>query len=423
MNESDRLNATLTRDAPALARCLSPLGRWAAFPKGIPYQADQARGAEIDATIGQLTDGRGAPIPLPALASVAPHTPAREVFLYAPVSGAPSVRSAWRARERRLGGAEPSLRTTLPFVSHGLTHGLSLLADLFVDDDTDVVLPTPAWENYELIAQLHVRPRFLTFPFFRDGRFNHEGLADTLAKVRSKALVVLNVPGNPSGYTPAAEEVTGIVDAVVHSPRPSVVVVDDAYQGWVYDDSPRTSLFWAIARRADPDRVAPIKVDGATKELAFFGSRIGFLTAVAPTEDAEAALESKLKCVARGTVGPPSGPAQSMVGAALGDPGLDAAFEALRQQLAARWSALRSGLATLDDPRVKVQPFNSAYFALLQLGGGLDAESFRVRLLADHGVGAIAFPEANALRLAYCSIAAERLPELVTRLKAALARA
>ena len=417
MTEADRLNAILAKQAPALARCLSPLGRKAAFPKGIPYQAATAKGTEINATIGQLTDGSGQPMPLPQLERQLSGLSPKEAFLYAPVSGPDALRTLWGARERRLGGVTADVRSTKPLVTHGLTHGLSLIADLFSDEDTEIIVPSPSWENYELLFSLHRDARIVSFPFFRDGRFNVEGLADTLAKVKNKAVVILNLPGNPSGYAPTESEVPQIIEALAQAPKPTIVAVDDAYQGWVYERGHlATSLFWKLAERLDPEKVAAVKIDGATKELAFFASRVGFLTFPHTTDEAEAALESKLKCITRGTVGSASGPAMAVVTEALRDPSLDASFEERRQELARRYQALRGALATLDDERITPLPFNAAYFALLQLDGGREAEALRQKLIATESVGTIAFPEANSLRIAYCSLDAEQLPELVTRL-------
>jgi len=418
MSEADRLNRILEDQAPALARCLSDLGRRAAFPKGIPYQAASAKGAEINATIGQLTDGAGGAMPLPQLAAQFPGMSPEEAFLYAPVSGPRGLRQLWAERERRIGGAPDHLRTTLPLVTHGLTHGLSLVADLFSDEDTDVILPTPSWGNYRLLFRLHRDARLLHFDFFRDGRFNVEGLAEALGKVRKKAVVLLNLPGNPSGYAPADDEIPAILDALADAPKPTVVAVDDAYQGWVYEPGHLSrSLFWPLAERlAGNERVAAVKIDGATKELAFFASRVGFLTFATPSADAEAALESKLKCVTRGTVGSASGPAMSAVTAALQAPGLDDAFESHRSVLAGRYRALRAGLDDLGDERVTPLPFNAAYFALLQLDPRVDAEALRQHLLAHESLGLIAFSDVNAIRIAYCSLAEAQLPELVTRL-------
>jgi len=418
MNEADRLNRILEAEAPALARCLSELGRRAAFPKGIPYQAAAAKGTEINATIGQLTDGRGGAMPLPQLAAQFPGMSPEEAFLYAPVSGPTRLRKRWGQRERRLGQAPDTLRTTLPLVTHGLTHGLSLVADLFSDEHTDVIMPAPSWGNYRLIYRIHRDARLRPFPFFRDGRFNVEGLADALAQVERKAVVLMNLPGNPSGYAPRHDEVEAILDVLAAAPKPTVVAIDDAYQGWVYEDGHLDrSLFWPLAERLrGHERVATVKIDGATKELAFFASRVGFLTFATDSEDVQSALESKLKCVTRGTVGSASGPAMSAVAAALDEPGLDDAFESHRQVLAGRYRALRDALHALSDERVTPLPFNAAFFALLQLDESIDVEALRQHLLAHESVGLIAFPDVNAVRVAYCSLTREALPELVQRL-------
>lgn len=414
MHEAATLNAILERDLPAAARCLSPLGRRAVFPRGIPFQASAASKTEINATLGQLTDGHGAPMPLPSMAGVLDALDPREAFLYAPVEGPTPLRRAWLERQRRLAGSDRPV--ALPVVAHGLTHALSLVAELFADEDTDVVLPSPCWENYELLFSLHAGARFVTYPFFADGRFDVQGLAEALERVRTKAVVVLNFPGNPSGYMPTPEEARQIVDVLTSWRGPGVVVFDDAYQGWVYEEGlqPR-SLFWELVERADPERLLPIKVDGATKELLFFSSRVGFVTTPA-TGDAEAALLSKFKFAIRGTVGCASGPAMALVARTLADPGLDAAFEARRQTLAGRYRALKNALGALRTDALVPYPFNSAFFVLLQAAPNLDAEVLRQRLIDEQSVGTIAFPEQNALRIAYCSIDEAKLPELVARL-------
>jgi aspartate/methionine/tyrosine aminotransferase len=419
-DEARRLNDVLGRGAPAALRCLSPLGRRLAFPRGIPFQAAEARDARIDATIGQLTDGSGRPLPLPLLEASVRDIDLPSTFLYSPVDGPPLLRRLWGDRERRLAG-DPKIASTLPVVTHGLTHGLSLVADLFADPDTAVLVPMPAWENYELLFELHAGARVVPYPFFGpSGGFNVEALADALSRVKTKAIVVLNFPSNPHGYAPTPAEVEAVVQVITSHPGPVVAVTDDAYQGWVYEDGlhPR-SVFWDLAEQGDPERLLAVKVGGATKELVFFASRVGFLTFGGLEGEAEAALNSKVKTVIRGTVGMASGPAMAMSLRALQDPALDAAFAERRDLLARRYRTLKKGLDGLDSPKIRVRPFNSAYFALLELTNGLQAETLRRRLLADHSVGTIAFPVENALRLAYCSIHEDRLPELV----AAIARA
>lgn len=414
-NEAADLEATLLREHPAAARSLSALGRTLAFPKGIPFQAAQARGSTINATLGQLTDDRGHPLPLPAIARGMVGLDPRQTFLYAPIEGPPALREAWLARQRRLAG-EPTVPVSAPFVTHGLTHGLSLLADLFVDADTDVVLPSPCWENYDLLFTMRNGARIVPYSPWTEGAFDAGRLAAALATVRGKALVVLNFPSNPTGWWPDPGHARALVDVILAHPGPLVVVTDDAYQGFVYEEGLHDrSLFWDLAERADPERHLIVKCDGATKELVFFSSRVGFLTHSA-TGEAERVITEKLKTLVRGTVGSASGPALSLVAAALADPRSDDAFEDRRRLMAGRYRALRRALKNLDPSRLRAWPFNAAYFAFLELGPGLDAEVVRRRLLDEHATGTIAFPDQRALRVAYCSLDEERIPALVEAL-------
>jgi aspartate/methionine/tyrosine aminotransferase len=415
MDEADRLNAILRRDAPAVARLLSPLGLRAAFPRGIPFQSDEARHARLNATIGQLTDGRGAPMPLPELSDGIVGLDPTMTWLYAPVDGPVSLKTAWLDRQRQHAG-NPSAAASLPFVTHGLTHSISLVASLISSSDLTLVVPRPAWENYDLLFGLHASPRLEGWRFFRDdGRLDTASFAQTLDRLTGRLAIILNFPGNPSGYTPTTAEATEIVDAILaYRGGPVAVVVDDAYQGWVYqeDRHPR-SLFWDLAERADPERVAAFKIDGATKELLFFSSRVGFLTHSATHGDAEEALRSKLKFVVRGTVGGPSGPAMALVMRGLATSTLEGTFQQRRAVLARRWSRLRECLEASGLP---FYPFNSAFFALLPLPPDRSADELRQRLLHEHSVGVISFPEENMIRLAYCSLHEDDIPELVTRL-------
>ncbi len=413
MSDAASLEANLRRFAPGVWRCLSPLGRAAAFPRGITWQGEQARTATVNATIGQTTDGFGKPLALPFVSDGLNGLDEGTSFLYGPVEGPRPLREAWLSRQRRLAGGSVAA-TGLSMTTHGLTNSLSVVASLFADPDTDVLIPDPCWDSYELILGLYSRAHIVPFPTHQDGRFSTDGLAAALVRCKRKAVLVLNFPGNPTGYMPSVAEAEEITQIVVAHPGPLVVVTDDAYQGWVYESGrARRSLFWDLAERADPERLVPIKVDGATKELVFFASRIGFVTpSIAP--DAADALESKVKYVLRATVGCPSGPAVALVHRALKHPSLDEAFAARVDVLKRRWSVLREQLRSLEG-LVDVTEFNSAFFALIGLRGR-DPEGIRASLLTNQSLGTIAYPNHGALRVAFCSISEQRIPELVDRL-------
>ncbi len=419
MSDIDQLNRTLEQHAPALFRCLSPLGLRAIMPKGIVAQSAEASKAEIDCSIGQITDGSGSPMPLDAIERGMPGTNAKMAFLYSPMAGHGPLRQAWQDRQRRHSGGSTAANT-VAMVTLGLTQGVSHAAALFADPDTDVIVTDPRWGNYDLVTRMHAGARIVAYPYFRDGRFNVEGLADALAKVRSKAVVLLNFPGNPTGYMPTPEVADEIVRVLNAHSGPAVVVVDDAYQGLVFDDGlQERSLYWDLVETADPERLFVMRLDGATKELLFFPGRVGFISH-SLGEEASAALQSKLLCVSRGTVGSPPGPSQALVLDALRDPNLEANIADRVAVLKSRCLALRSLLAEHANPRVTPYPFNSGCFALLGLDPSIPAEELRLRLLNEYDLGVISIPSVNAVRLAYCSIAEETLPTVVERLMTAV---
>jgi aspartate/methionine/tyrosine aminotransferase len=207
---------------------------------------------------------------------------------------------------------------------------------------------------------------------------------------------------------------------LAHRGAPLVVVCDDAYQGLFHESSVyKRSLFYHLAADASPEWLLPVKVDGATKELAFFGGRVGFLT-FATNESAGEALNDKAIAISRATVSSLPGPSQQVVLGALKSPHLDAEVDALRALLARRYRVLRSALSELDGTGITAFPFNSGCFALLGLPSGQNAGELRKHLIDEFSVGLIVIESANALRVAYCSMAEEDLMPMIQRLKQAV---
>jgi aspartate/methionine/tyrosine aminotransferase len=423
---ASEINTPLERDVPALFRALSPLGRRAFFPPDIPSQAAEARGAGLNATTGQITDGRGGAVRLPALASAFGDLPGRDLdqaLLYSPIEGLPEVRRRWREWQRRQ--APSGTPSSLPLVTVGLSHALSLLADLFGDEGKAVAIPTPFWGNYRQAFAVRTGARVLTGPAYVEGRYNPAAIPDALAGVPpgEPAVAILNIPSNPGGYTPDRAERRATVEALVAEAgrRPLVVICDDAYAGLVFEpEIPRESLFWDLAG-AHPDLVA-VKIDGATKEFSFFGGRVGFLTfAVEPESEAARSLESKVKMLVRSSVGSPVASSQVILLQALRKEGIAAEVEAVRALLQGRYEALKGALATVDRRLLTPLPFNSGCFALVELPEslGLDSETVRKHLLTHHDTGLISIAP-RYLRIAHCSVDAAALPELARRLEAAV---
>ncbi|HEX9943794.1 MAG TPA: aminotransferase class I/II-fold pyridoxal phosphate-dependent enzyme [Thermoanaerobaculia bacterium] len=403
------VNASLERDAPALFRALSPLGRRISFP------------------VVQVADGRGGVVRPPGLVAAfggLSEQDLNQALLDSPIEGLPEVRRRWREWQRR--SVPAGAPSSLPLVTSGLSHGLSLLADLFGGEGRAVAIPQPFWGNYRQAFATRTGAKVLTAPAYVDGWYNPRAISDALAGVPAgePAVALLNLPSNPGGYTPDREERRATVQALLEEAerRPLVVVCDDAYAGLVYEpDIPRESLFWDLAG-AHPNLVA-VKVDGATKEFSFFGGRVGFLTfAVEPDSEAARSLESKVKMLVRSTVGSPVAASQVILLQALRQEGIEREVEAVRLLLEGRYRALKGALAGVDPGLVTALPFNSGCFALVELpeGLGLDSETVRKHLLAHHDTGLISIAP-RYLRIAHCSVDAGALPELVRRLESGIA--
>lgn len=423
---TEPVNQAIEEASPALGQLLSALGRRVVFPPGIPEQAAQARGKRLNATIGQILDDEGHAEILPAMDALARGLPDGDrdaAYLYSPVEGLKELRELWRDRQRR--GVPPSLPSTLPLVTVGLTHALSLLADIFAGAERAVAVPSPFWGNYRQIFVVRTGAELHTAPAYHEGELNTGALRSALAEVPAgkPAIALLNLPSNPGGYSPRQEERDRLKAELlaIAAERPLMVICDDAYAGLVYsDDVEPRSLFWDLIG-CDPNLV-PVKVDGATKELSFFGGRVGFLTfPFTPDSDVAAALESKVKCLVRAAVGSPVGASQAVVLQALRSSDIEQQVEEVRQTLANRHAALQRALADADGDLVRALPSNSGCFTLLELPDepGFDPERIRRTLLERFDTGVIAIPP-RYLRIAFCSIAERDLPDLVHGIESAL---
>jgi aspartate/methionine/tyrosine aminotransferase len=291
----------------------------------------------------------------------------------------------------------------LPMVTSGICHALSMGAELFFSPGDTLILPDLYWDNYEQIFQVCLEGSFVGFHFYNaDMTFNLQGLKEALAAVRGKAQVLLNFPSNPNGYSPTPGEMKAIADILVAAAkdRPVVVYCDDAYHGLVFDPSATTkSLFFELLDRSP--NLIPLKCDGITKELSFFGGRVGFLT-FGVAKDAAAILLDKCMGLMRSRIGSPTGLGQYLMELELADPRHEGEFERLRLLMADRFAALKAALAK-PTRNWKVFPFNAGCFCLLELRPGLDAETIRQKLIQEESVGVVSQGD-RYLRIAFCSI-------------------
>lgn len=427
MSTAEALNQTLEREAPAVAAALSPLGRRAFYPPDIPFQAAQARGKKYNATIGQITDGAGRILALPTIAAALDRLSDEDrnrALLYSPIEGIAELRERWQKWQAPspspvAGGKVPA--SSVPIVTCGLAHALALTADVFAGPGRKVFIPAPFWGNYRQVYGVRTGAEVVAVPAFPGYRFDPRALAVAISQLPTgePAVALLNIPANPTGYSPTPEERRALAASLLWEAekRPIVVVCDDAYAGLVYEQGiPTESLFWDLAGRSP--NLIPLLVTGSTKELVFFGGRVGFLTLPwASDSPITGALESKIKGLIRSGIGSPPALSQMVLLQALRKDDIRKEIAVVVGVLADRYRALRSELARAEREHgaFRVLPFNSGVFALVELPEGIDADRLRRHLLDNEDVGLVSIGE-KYLRIAFCSLAVEAVPELVKRL-------
>lgn len=415
------LNETLRSNAPALYDSLSALGRELYFPKGILTQAAEAKAGahRYNATIGIATSD-GKPLYLSSLKKYIKYLKPEETFPYAPTSGLPELRRLWRKHQLNLNPGLKDKSFSVPIVTSGLTHGLSICADMFCDAGDVLLLPNMMWGNYRMTFATRRGADIRTYPFFNtDGRLDTKAFRDALFSVgdREKLLVLLNFPHNPTGYSPHPGEAAAISDALMaaaESGKNLVVFIDDAYTGLFYEeDLFRESLFSLLAD-SHPG-ISAVKIDGPTKEDYVWGFRVGFITfSLAGGDGRQAAyeaLEKKVGGLIRGTISKCSTPSQSLLVHAIKSKGYDEEKLEKFELLKGRYDEIKRVLSGGEyADAFRPYPFNAGYFMCLELLHA-DAELLRRHLLEAYGVGTIAIGGSD-MRIAFSCLEREQIKDL-----------
>lgn len=411
------LNQAIQRETPEVFEMLSDLAQQLYFPReGIISQSAEAKAkaTRFNATIGIALE-QGEPMHLGVIQTRLSAFEPKDLYEYAPPAGKPALRSAWR---EKLLVENPAMRGKVfgnPIVTNALTHGLSIVGDLFVNPGDAVILPDLSWENYELAFGTRRGAEIVSYPLYdRSQKFNAAGLQRAIMaqKEKGKAIVLLNFPNNPTGYTPGAEEGEQIIEAIRAGAEAGinlVVAIDDAYFSLFFEDSLKESLFGGLLNMHP--RVLPVKIDGATKEEFVWGFRVGFITYGSDSETTLNALEQKTIGLIRATISSGSHPSQTFVLHALND----AEFQTQKLEkyhiLKRRANRVKE---LLNQGRYgdawDYYPFNSGYFMCLKLTS-VDAETLRGHLLEKYGIGTIALGPTD-LRIAFSCIEEDDLEDL-----------
>jgi len=410
------LNEAIKKENENIFSMLSRMGKELFFPKGILSQSAEAKtkAHKINATIGVAKENDHLMV-LKSIMEEIPNIAPENSLAYAPSFGLPALRNAWKEEQFEKNPSLAGKGTSLPIVTNGITHGLSIFADVWTDAGDLVILPDLFWGNYNLIMKTRKNLNFETYKTFNNsGGFNTEAFDSLLkkeSKGRDKIIVILNFPHNPSGYSITQQEAKELSDSIIEVAKSGtkvIAVTDDAYFGLFFEDeTSKESLFSKLAG-ADKNLLA-IKLDGATKENFVWGLRCGFITYAANTNNREfyEALEKKTAGCIRGNISNASHLGQTLILKSMQSESYKSQKKEKFEILKARANKVKEVVNSEKyKDHFKAYPFNSGYFMCIELFKNVNAEELRLHLLDKYGVGLISIDNKN-LRVAFSSIEVE----------------
>jgi aspartate/methionine/tyrosine aminotransferase len=417
------LNQVIEAANPHMYNMLSAVGKNLFFPKGLLSQSAEAKekAYKLNATIGIATEN-GQTMYLPSIMASIDGISPENALTYAPSFGIPELRRAWQNEllEKNLSITDKT-NISLPVVTGGITHAVSVFADVWVDPADVVILPDMMWGNYNLIFTVRKGAQIEQYTLFNEnGGFNlaaFEKKIEEIAQKKNKIIVLLNFPHNPSGYTITQTEsakITAILTGLAQRGKDVIAVMDDSYFGLFYEKNVlKESMFALLA--GQHERLMAVKLDGATKENFVWGLRVGFITygckCNGHAENTYIALEKKTAGCVRGSISNVSRLSQAILLKSFQHPNYQAEKAAKYRVLESRARCVKR---VLSDPKYQdfweMYPFNSGYFMCIRLKT-VNAETLRRHLLDTYGIGLIALAE-NNLRIAFSCLDEKEIPQL-----------
>ncbi|MBI4994571.1 aminotransferase class I/II-fold pyridoxal phosphate-dependent enzyme [Candidatus Peregrinibacteria bacterium] len=430
----DALNKT------SIWNAFSSLGRDIYLPQGIFYWSGRAKAeAEINGTAGVAQDDDGTISHLAVAEQFAgqkimERVPKANIFGYAPIEGLASLRQKWFAKLSR---EHPSLAqfSSMPVTTNGITHSIALASHLLLDKGQIVITADKSWENYEHILTRVQGAKLETFPLFTsDFKFNIDKLIAKCREVaakQNKVILLLNFPHNQTGFMPSPEECKNLGAEIQNLCKemrdvPFIVLLDDAYEGYVYDDkaqkvSPASEIF------ANLPNLTVVKMDGISKVMLAYGYRVGFLTFFVNSLDGQLfsdaclkgirdELTNKVGAFIRGEISQVNHHGQIFA-----DVLMDNYSEVCTQRaqiisrLKERWEVLMKGFnenyKKYGKERMQMDPCNGGFFCYVNLADGIDPKQIAEKLIKDKKIGIV--PSGQGMRVAFCGVAKDKIPRMV----------
>ena len=249
---------------PALAQRLDRVPVAASVQMTVKARALRAEGKDvISLTIGEPN------FDTPAHAIEAAHQAAlRGDTKYPPQDGVKVLKEAIQRKFKRDSDLDFSLDEIC--VSNGGKQCIYNALMATVDPGDEVVIPTPYWSAYSLMAELMGGvPVFVACP--QNNGFKPRAEDIEAAITPKTKWLMLNSPNNPTGAAISAGELRAIADVLVKHPH-VWIMSDDMYEHLLFDGFEHAT----IAQVAPELRDRTLTITGVSKTYAMTGWRVGF---------------------------------------------------------------------------------------------------------------------------------------------------
>jgi aspartate/methionine/tyrosine aminotransferase len=285
---------------------------------------------------------------------------ARSGARYTHSAGTAAVREAAAAKLARVNGLD--VPTEGVVMCQGAVQGCALVFAALLEPGDEVLIPDPAWPNYEMLVRLHGATA-VPYPLrSRDGFLPDVEELQGLVTDRTVALVV-NSPSNPTGVVFPRPVVEALVEVAARADL--LLISDEVYDELIFEGAPSNAV------AVDPEHV--VGVYSCSKTYAMTGWRVGYLAAPAWLRGTLAKLQEPLvSCIS----------AVSQAAAVAAFTGPQACVDEMRAAYAARRDLVVRLLR--DAGIVSVSP-HGAFYLMLPFAPGVDGRA-AVLDLVEHGV-------------------------------------
>ncbi len=166
-------------------------------------------------------------------------------------------------REAITGHVQGDVSPDEVLVTTGSSEALHLVFMAYAGPGDDIVLPEPAYLNYEAIARL-TGADVTTVPLRPDGTLHPDDVAEAVSP--STTVILVNTPTNPTGAVQTEAEMRAFAE--IADDTGAVLVSDEIYDKLTFEPDHHSAL---------PHGDDVIVVNGVSKAYSMTGWRLGFL--------------------------------------------------------------------------------------------------------------------------------------------------